>query len=296
MYDVGLTVTGPVITDKLWFVGTMKRTFLDQYRIGSYNPDGTQFVDDNKMVTYSGKLSYAMSSNSQLHYSYLYSNKQRFHRSGNSLTDFWESASTHLQELEGHVNQAKWTRTFSSKMVMDVSASNIKNFQPQVPQPEVQQGAIARYDSLRRTHTVAQEVYEISRDRRTVAHGSLNYFTGSHDVKAGFQWDNGRYFAENFSTSGMRAVYRNGAPDSVNTYNTPVSRDVVRAGHRGVRAGQMVRVAQTDAEPRPAHGEIPWLAARDVPGADAVRGRAVLCGPRGRAELARPVAAIRRDL
>ena len=54
MYDLGLSVNGPVLVDKLWFVGTLKRTFLDQYRVGSYNPDGTQFVDDNKMVTYSG--------------------------------------------------------------------------------------------------------------------------------------------------------------------------------------------------------------------------------------------------
>jgi hypothetical protein len=224
MYDLGLSVTGPIVMDKLWFVGTLKRTFLDQLRVGSYNPDGTQFVDDNKMVTYSGKLSYATSASSQLHYTYLYSNKQRFHRSGNSLTDFYESAATHLQELEGHVNQGKWTKTISNKMVMDLSASNIKNYQPQVPRPEVQPGAIAQFDSLRRSHMVAQEVYEVSRDRRTVAHGSLSYFTGRHDLKAGFQWDNGRYFAENFSTSGMRAVFRDGVPDTVNTYNTPVSR------------------------------------------------------------------------
>jgi hypothetical protein len=202
----------------------LKRTYLDQLRVGSYNPDGTQFVDDNKMVTYSGKLSYATSASSQLHYTYLYSNKQRFHRSGNSLTDFWESAATHLQELEGHLNQARWTKTVTRKMVVDLSGSNIKNFQPQVPRPEVQPGAIAQYDSLRRAHMVAQEVYEISRDRRTVAHASVGYFTGSHDLKAGLQWDNGRYYAENFSTSGMRAVFRNGVPDSVNTYNTPVAR------------------------------------------------------------------------
>ena len=224
MHDTGLTVTGPIIVDKLWFVGTLKRTYLDQLRVGSYNPDGTQFVDDNKMVTYSGKLSYATSLSSQLHYSYLYSNKQRFHRSGNSLTDFYESAATHLQELEGHLNQARWTKTLSSKMVFDVSASNIKNYQPQVPRPEVKPGAIAQFDSLTRSHMVAQEVYEVSRDRRTVAHSSLSYFTGRHDLKAGFQWDNGRYFADNFSTSGMRAVFRNGVPDSVNTYNTPVAR------------------------------------------------------------------------
>jgi Carboxypeptidase regulatory-like domain len=224
MNDLGLTVTGPIMADKLWFVGTLKRTYLDQLRVGSYNPDGTQFVDDNKMVTYSGKVSYATSTSSQLHYTYLYSNKQRFHRSGNSLTDFYESAATHLQELEGHLNQARWTKTLSTKMVFDLSASNIKNYQPQVPRPEVQPGAIAQFDSLTRSHMVAQEVYEVSRDRRTVAHGSLSYFAGRHDLKAGFQWDNGRYYAENFSTSGMRAVFRNGVPDSVNTYNTPVSR------------------------------------------------------------------------
>ena len=110
------------------------------------------------------------------------------------------------------MNQAKWTKTLSSKMVMDLSASNIKNYQPQVPRPEVKPGAIAVFDSLRRAHMVAQEVYEVSRDRRTVAHGSLSYVTGRHDLKAGFQWDNGRYFAENFSTSGMRAVVRDGVP------------------------------------------------------------------------------------
>ena len=224
MNDLGLTVTGPIMVDKLWFVGTLKRSYLDQLRVGSYNPDGTQFVDDNKMVTYSGKLSYATSASSQLHYAYLYSNKQRFHRSGNSLTDFWESASTHTQELEGHLNQARWTKTLSSKMVFDVSGSNIKNYQPQLPQPDVRQGTIAEFDAVTRQNRKAQSVYEVSRDRRSVAHTSLSYFTGRHDLKAGFQWDNGRYFAENFSMSGMRAVFRNNVPDSVNTYNTPVAR------------------------------------------------------------------------
>jgi hypothetical protein len=154
----------------------------------------------------------------------LYSNKQRFHRSGNSLTDFWESSSTHVQELEGHLNQGRWTKTVSSKMVVDISGSNIKNYQPQLPQPDVKPGTIAEFDSVLRQNRRAQSVYEVSRDRRTVAHASVSYFTGQHDMKAGYQWDNGRYFAENFSMSGMRAVFRNGAPDSVNTYNTPVSR------------------------------------------------------------------------
>jgi hypothetical protein len=225
MYDTGLSLSGPILRNKLWFVGTGKLVRLDQLRIGSYNPDGSQFIDDNKMVTYSGKVSWATTATSQLHYSYLYSNKQRFHRTGNSTTDFYESAATQLQELEGHLNQVRWTKTISSRMVMDISGSTIKNYQPQNPRPEVHPGALAAFDSVTRTHMTALETYEVSRDRRTVAQATVSYFAGRHDIKAGYQWDRGTSFAYDFSTSnfpsGIRAVFKNGVPDSVNTYNTP---------------------------------------------------------------------------
>lgn len=227
MFDTGFSLTGPVVQDKLWFVGTGKLVRLDQLRVGSYNPDGTQFVDDNKMVTFSAKASWAMSDTSQLHYMYLYSNKQRFHWAGNSLTDFWESAATRKQELEPHLNQVRWTKTFSSQVVVDISGSNIKNYQPRREADDVAPGDIAGYDSLRRAHLTANPVYEVTRDRRTVAHATLGYFAGRHDLKAGFQWDRGSNYAESWSTShfpsGIRAVFRNGVPDSVNTYNTPNS-------------------------------------------------------------------------
>jgi hypothetical protein len=225
MFDSGLTVSGPILLDRLWFVGTAKRVRLDQLRIGSYNPDGSQFVDDNKMVTYSGKLSWAVDPSSQLHYTYLYSNKQRFHWAGNSITDFWESAATRKQELEPHLNQIRWTKTLSSRMVLDISGSNIKNYQPRREADDVRPGSLAAYDSLRRANLGANPVYEVTRDRRTVAHGTLSYFAGSHDIKGGIQWDRGSNYAESWSTShfpsGIRAVFRNGVPDSVSTYNTP---------------------------------------------------------------------------
>ena len=53
------------------------------------------------------------------------------------------------------------------------------------------------------------------------AQGSLSYFTTAHDIKAGYQFDYAWNEVLYFSSSGMRAVYRTGVPDSVNTYNTP---------------------------------------------------------------------------
>ena len=125
---------------------------------------------------------------------------------------------------------------------------------------------------------------------------SVSYFTGSHDLKAGFQWDNGRYFAENFSTSGMRAVFRNGVPDSVNTYNTPVSRTSYVQDTALFLQDKWSAIAEADDQPRPARGEVPRLAARNLPGRDAIRGWPMLCGPGGCAGLARSVAAFWRHL
>jgi hypothetical protein len=224
MYDTGISLSGPILRDKLWFVGTGKLVRLDQLRVGSYNPDGSQFVDDNEMVTISGKASWAVSSNSQLHYSYTYNNKQRFHWSGNSTTDFWESAATRKQKLETNLNQVKWTKTFA-RMVADVSGSQTRTFQPITEQDNVGPGSIAVFDSLRRANLTANPVYEITRYRRSVAHASMSAFFGKHDLKIGYQLDHGRHGNESWSTShypsGIRAVFRNGVPDSVNTYNTP---------------------------------------------------------------------------
>lgn len=225
MYDSGVSVSGPIVRNNLWFVGTGKVVSLDQLRVGSYNPDGTQFVDDNGMVTISAKASWATSPTSQLHYAYTYNNKQRFHWSGNTTTEFFESAATRRQKLETNLNQVKWTKTLSSRFVVDVSGSQTRTFQPILQQDTVGPGAIAAFDSLRRANLTAAPVYEITRYRRSVAHASASAFLGNHDVKVGYQFDHGRHGNESWSTShypsGIRAVFRNGVPDSVNTYNTP---------------------------------------------------------------------------
>ena len=225
MYDTGTSFSGPIVRDKLWFVGTGKLVRLDQLRVGSYNPDGSQFIDDNGMVTISAKASWATSRTSQLHYSYTYNNKQRYHWSGNSTTEFFESAATRRQKLETNLNQIKWTKTLSSRFVVDMSGSQTRTFQPILEQDNVKPGTIAAFDSLTRANLAAAPVYEITRYRRTVAHASISAFAGNHDMKVGYQFDHGRHGNESWSTSnfpsGIRAVFRNGAPDSVNTYNTP---------------------------------------------------------------------------
>src|SRR4029450_9043929 len=52
--------------------------------------------------------------------------------------------------------------------------------------------------------------------------GSVSYFTGRHDIRFGYQLMIAKQESSPWSTSGMRAVYRSGRPDSENTYNVPI--------------------------------------------------------------------------
>jgi outer membrane receptor protein involved in Fe transport len=227
MWDTGATMSGPLLRDRLWFAATGKLVRLDQLRIGSYNPDGTQFIDDNAMKTASIRGSWAMNTRRQLHYTHLYNKKERFHYSGNVTTEFAESRATVVQNLETHLNQARWTTTLSPRLVLDIAGSQTCTDFDQPPQPEVSIGDVAGYDSLTQTRLTAASTYSITRFRRMVVHAGVSYVVSAHDLKVGYQLDHGKQsdYAWSMShfPSGLRAIYRNGVADSVNTYNTPTN-------------------------------------------------------------------------
>ena len=52
--------------------------------------------------------------------------------------------------------------------------------------------------------------------------GSASYVTGSHNVKAGAQWNWGPYRRTRVGNADLVQRYTNGAPNSVAVYNTPI--------------------------------------------------------------------------
>ena len=129
IFDIGGTAAGAIVRNKLWWVATTKFVGLDQLRLGSYNPDGTQFVDDNFMGTVSGKGSWAINDQNQLHLTHIYNNKRRYHYAGNVTTGFYESRATWNQTLETNLDQLRWTSALSSRLLVDVSASFSRTLQ-----------------------------------------------------------------------------------------------------------------------------------------------------------------------
>lgn len=227
IYDTGASFSGPAMRDKLWWAATTKFVGLDQLRLGSYNPDGSQFVDDNFMATISGKGSWAINNHNQLHVTHIYNDKRRYHYAGNVTTGFFESKATWDQTLETNLDQWRWTATPSSRLVVDVSGSFSRTLQNLPPQSDVQKGTIPGLDLLTQTTLSAMATYSEAHYNRGVIHSSVNYVASRHNIKIGYQWDLGQNKAFTYSLSnypsGLQAVFRNGAPDSVRTYNTPTS-------------------------------------------------------------------------
>lgn len=226
--DGASSLSGPIVRDQLWFSASYQRRTLNRLVIGSYNTDGTQMVDDNRQYNYSIKLSWQVSSGSQLQYLHNMNYRAAFHRNNGSLTtprDFYDARATWIQDFHTPINQLKWTATLSPRLVLDTAISLMSHDSPRRRQDAVQPGDIPRYDIVTSTYTVAWEAYGKGPQYTGGINAGLNYIIGSHDLKVGYQFGRGNVGQINYSTSnypsGLRANYRNGVPDSVNTYNTP---------------------------------------------------------------------------
>jgi hypothetical protein len=220
IWDTGMWLAGPIKQDKLWFSTTYHYQKLLQYFLGSYNPDGTQTPDDHYLYTTNNKISWQVSRNTQFSYYFTLQRKVNGHRLGGSFADSRASNSNNKYPT---VHQTKWTSSRSSRLLLDASSSVFLVDDRFTRQPDVQMGDIARFDQVTNTATIALGTYSNNPMFRGVFLGSVSYFTTTHDIKAGYSMNYAKRTGNVYSTSGMRAIYRSGIPDAVNTYNTPVS-------------------------------------------------------------------------
>src|SRR5205085_2677831 len=220
IYDVGAWLAGPIVRDKIWFSFSAHDQRLDQYLLGNYNPDGTQVLDDNLMWTTAAKVAWQVTRTAQLSYFNNLQYKLIGHRNGGGT--FAESRARNLNDKNPDVHQLKFTSTIGSHMVVDASWSRFRADDMFGQEPEVQAGDISHFDAVTNAYTVALPTYRDNAMFRDQVLTSVGYFTGRHDIRFGYQFIDGGEKSSNWSTSGMRAVYRNGRPDSVNTYNVPI--------------------------------------------------------------------------
>jgi hypothetical protein len=226
MFDSGVTLGGPVIHDRLWYYGSARHAEMYRYQVGSYNADGSQLLDDNWMNNLLGKGSWAVSSNGQLHSTITWNQKARPHQNGSSTTQFSDTRATQRNDARAWVGITRYTHVISSHLVADVAVEWQTQHNDKLPQPDVLPGDVSHFDAVTNTITVASGTYgSPTQSDKQQTSASLSYVAGSHEFKFGHQYVRSVRKTFFLSTSdypaGLQAIYRNGVPDSVKTFNTP---------------------------------------------------------------------------
>jgi hypothetical protein len=249
LFDSAVGVSGPIIRDHLWFFGHSKLGKSNQYKVGSYNADGTQLLSDNTLLDYLGKASWAITPRTQFHYLWTWQLKGRYHVAGGpTVTQFFDSRASAYNPSDNTINSARWTTILNQKMVIEASGITMNGQTDTLPQKDVSVGDIPRFDSITRTNTVAAATYSYNNGWRAQAQASATTTLGGHDIKTGWQMYQTRSVFGGWSVYtpegyGLRAVFRNGVPDSVNTYNAP-TKSIRRSRDHGLYIQDNWKAAQ----------------------------------------------------
>jgi len=236
--DFNPSLGGPIKKDRLWFFTSFRRWGVDQTITDSfYNLDPTHVtyvpadgasgrtlkptVDDNIIKSGVVRLTWQMAS------------KHKFSAYMDRIVKFrgHECPALYAEEACGirspkryFTTQAKYTATLSSKLLLEAGFSeNDETYSTNEAQPSVGASDIPRFDRTTGAAWGAPQgpFYFRSPDRYTYT-GSLSYVTGTHAFKSGLQWGTGGNRHQRSLQNGVDLIqeYRNGAPVSVQTYNT----------------------------------------------------------------------------
>src|SRR5258706_992481 len=117
-YDFGAFLSGPLVKDKVWYSLTWHQQRFNDYKLGKYNNDGSQVLDDNWMWTSSEKVAWQVTKSAQLSYFNNLQYKLIGHRGGGT---FGDSKARQFNDKYPDVHQVKFTTPLGSKMVVDSS-------------------------------------------------------------------------------------------------------------------------------------------------------------------------------
>jgi hypothetical protein len=222
LYDSGVEEGGPIIKDRLWFVGAIRQSRINTYQVGSYNEDGSQLLNDNLLQSGFEKTSWAVTQSSQFHGWVNWSRQDRAHQNGSSATQFADVKTTTLQDGRTWIWMPRFTTVVSKRIVFEAAAADQRGQNNKAPQPGVGPGTVSKFDSVTNTVTGAAPTYNLTCcDNKVQAQGSMTVVAGQHDVKVGYMFTRSNRSQYFYSTSNVQEIFANGVPTQVKTYNTP---------------------------------------------------------------------------
>jgi hypothetical protein len=220
-YDFNLNGGGAIIQNKMWVSGTIRKWVVNKL-VNATNVDGSQALDDNDLVNYSGKVITQLTPNQKLSAGYFWNNKIRGHRrdSNDKIPDIAAVRQTNPVQT----TQLKYTG-IKNRLVYESNFSIMDGVTNYVYQPGSDPNLPRIIDTVTtevKNNSTREEHQPNSRHQfDNVFSFGKSGMGGEHLFKGGVQW--GRlYYASDYSVRlDHWLVYNNGVPTSVRIYNSP---------------------------------------------------------------------------
>ena len=228
-YDLNAGIGGPIRRNALWYYGSLRRFRIDRLEANTFNPDGAQALDENLIWNVTGKLTWQINQANRLSTFVDYGAKLRDHRRTTTTNyQFISPEASNYSPLGGPTANIKLHSTLSERTLLEAGFSWYYVPWSLDYQRDLPADVFARNDLTQSTLTgaAAPAMTLASQERRTwsAVLSHLPTWRGSHQVKTGVQFEHAPY-KQHFDSLGhgdFIARYRNGVPDSVLVYNTPV--------------------------------------------------------------------------
>jgi outer membrane receptor protein involved in Fe transport len=220
-YDVNLSGGGPIVRDRIWVNGTIRRWVVDKF-VNARNPDGSQALDDNTLKNYSGKVVAQLSTNNKLAFSYLWNDKIRGHRRDGNLRQ--PDIASVVQTNPASNTQVKYTG-IRSQLVYESSFSLMDGQTNYTYQPGTPADAIRMEDATLGVSDFAADREDHQPNSRLQFDNTASYsvtdWGGDHLLKGGVQFGQLKYESQYSVQGDHHVLYSNGVATTVRQYNTP---------------------------------------------------------------------------
>jgi hypothetical protein len=223
-YDLNVSGGGKLVQDRLWVNGTIRKWVVNKL-VNARNPDGSQALDDNDLVNYSGKLVASVTSNNKLSASYLWNNKIRGHRRDTPPNTVPDIAAL-KQTNPASTTQAKYTG-IKGRLVFESNFSVMDGQTNYLYQDGTPANAIRRVDNTLSTGDFAASREEHQPNSRyqfdNIFTYAANGLGGSHMIKGGVQWGRLYYESQQTVLGDHYVEYSNGNAAQIREWNTPTN-------------------------------------------------------------------------
>jgi hypothetical protein len=223
VYDLDVTIGGPVIKDKIWFLGSARRWAATNYVGNTFTSTGDQAIDDGRLGDLTGRVTIQASERNKLSLHWTQHYNWRGHRPNNwvSVTTSDPISTVQAPMVLDYMAEAKWTSTITNRLLVEAAMFSMPVDYGLVYQPDAAPDALALYDPIRSTMGGVSPREDHDSARMNTYAGNLSYVTGSHNFKTGAMVRTG-WSEELFSSRGdILQIANNGVPNSVRLINTP---------------------------------------------------------------------------